>query len=221
MWRRRFVGLASALAVIAVTACSSGGGTTAPNMVPAPSGATGQSTSRLQATTAPSKRIQDIYARKAVSRGSIQDPLANWVFLEPLAVTDQAIFSVPPRVTGCASIDPIFGGFWYLSLTNFTVPVAAITLPACTLPSTSSSSIARVHPDAIAPAGNGNIYIVEINVGFIYLSTTPIAGPAVNGGPTSFLLGPINGNLTFNQYSIYAFFLAEWTGSGAPTTQTI
>jgi hypothetical protein len=222
MWRHRLVGFGSVLALLAVTAC--GGGGVAPNLVPPGSGQSGQSTSRFQATTPPSKRIQDIYARKAVQRGSIQDPLANWVFLEPLSVTDstQVLFSAPLSITKCATpIDPIFGGNWYLSLTNFTLPVSTISLPSCTLPATTSSTLAKARPDAIAPAGNGNIYIVEIDAGLIYLSTTPIAGPALNGGPSTFLFGPENGNLSFSQFSVYAFFLAEYTGTGTPTTVTI
>jgi hypothetical protein len=219
-WDLRFRTILGVVTIVVLAACSGGG---ASNITPSSvTGANGQGTSRFQPTTAPSKRIQDIYTRKAVQRGSFQDPLANWIFLEPLSASDaaQISFGVPLSVTKCASIDPIFDGRWYLSLTNFTLPVLTITLPSCTLPAT-SSSVAKARPDAIAPSGNGNIYIVEIDAGLIYLSTTPIAGPALDGGPSTFLLGPINGNIGFSQFSVYAFFLAEYTGTGTPTTVTI
>jgi hypothetical protein len=220
-WDLRFRTLLGAAVIVILAACSGGAGS---SITPSSTAAgAGQSASRLQSTAAPSQRIQDLYARKAVQRGSLQDPLANWVFLEPLAATDstQVLFSTLGSVTSCANpIDPIFGGHWYLSLTNFTLPVSTISLPSCTLPA-SVASLAKARPDAIAPAGNGNIYIVEIDAGLIYLSTTPIAGPALNGGPSTFLFGPFNGNLSFDQFSVYAFFLAEYTGTGTPTTVTI
>lgn len=221
MWRRQLAGIASALAIVALAACA-GGGTS--SVVPVqgpqqPAGPTGASTSRLVTTTTPQKQIQAIYARKAVARGSIKDPLANWVFVEPLAVTDQAVFSVPSFVTKCAKIDPIFQGLWYLSLSNFSDPLSQITIPGCTLPATTSSDVARYHSDAVLPSGNGNVYIVEIDVGFISLTTTPVAGPAI--GASTFTFGRLETNLAFQSFHLYSFFVAEYTGTGTPTTVSI
>lgn len=220
MWRHRFVGIASTLAVIVLTACG-GGGTS--NMTPAsqPAGPIGQSASRLQTTAAPDQQVRSIYARASIKRGAPKDPLANWVFLEPLAATDAAVFSVPPWVKKCASIDPIFRGLWYLSLSNFTDPLAQISLPSCTIPSTTSSDVAGAyHNDSILPVGNGNIYIVEIDVGFISLTTTPIAGPALGAGST-FLFGTDESSLMIQKFHLYAFFVAEYTGKGQPATVSI
>jgi len=222
MWRRLF-GIVGALAFVALAACSGGGTSPSPLPVTPAGGSTGsgaQSTSRLQSAAAPSQQIQDLYTRKSITRGSVKDPLANWVFLEPLAATDQAVFSVPSWVTQCAAINPIFGGLWYLSLSNFTDTLGQTTLPSCTIPATTSADAANRHPDAIIPTGNGNIYIVEIDVGFISLTTSPIAGPALGSGST-WLFGSINGTLTFQRFHLYAFFLAEYTGTGSPTTQSI
>ena len=210
----------AAAGIVLASGCA--GGSTS-SLVPGQSGGgIGQSTSRLQATSAPTQQVRNIESRDAVG-GTPQDPLANWTFLEPLAVTDSAAFSVPPRVTKCSVIDdPIFGGLWYISLSNFSAPLSQIQLPSCTLPATASSIIAaNYRSDAIAPAGNGNIYIVEIDVGIISLATTPIAGPASDATGTTFVFGNLESDLTFQKDHLYAFFLAEYTGTGQPTTVSI
>ncbi len=222
MWRPRLVGIACAVAVIALAACS-GGGTSSVTPSLQPGGTAPQSTSRLMATSAPDQQIRNIQAHAAsVKRTPPPNPFANWVFLEPLAVTDTAAVSVPPWVTKCASIDPIFGGLWYLSLSNFTVPLQAVTIPSCTLPAslTSEAVAGAFHPDAIVPSGNGNIYIVEVDVGLISLTTTPVAGPALGTGAT-FLFGPDESSFIIQKYHVYAFFVAAYTGTGSPPTVSI
>lgn len=222
MWGRRLVGIAGALAAIALAACA-GGGTSGITPTVQPGGAIGQSTSRLQATSAPDLQVRTIQAHAAaVSHTPPPNPLANWVFLEPLAVTDTAAVSVPPWVKKCTSISPIFGGLWYLSLSNFTVPLQAVTIPSCTLPASSTTSAVAglYHPDAIVPSGNGNIYIVEVDVGLISLTTTPVGGPALGTGAT-FLFGPLESSLTIKKDHVYAFFVAEYTGTGTPATVSI
>ena len=216
-WNRWMPAAVAAAAITLAAGCAGGSSSLVPGQQSA--GST-QTSSRLTTTSAPSKRVQEIYARKAVSRGTVQDPLANWVFLEPVAITDTAAFSVPSWVTGCSSIDPIFGGLWYLSLSNFSTPLSSISLPSCTLPASASTDVA-LHRDGLLPSGNGNVYIVELNVGFISLSTTPIAGPALNGNNSTFLLASLQNSLAFQQFHLYAFFLAEYTGTGTPTTESI
>ena len=70
------------------------------------------------------------------------------------------------------------------------------------------------------PTGNGNIYIVEIDVGLISLTTTPVAGPSLGTGAT-FLFGPDESSVTIQKDHIYAFFVAAYTGTGTPTTVSI
>jgi hypothetical protein len=221
-WNRLMVaGIAAAS--IALAAGCAGGSSTSPLAVgQQPTGSSDQITSRLQATSAPSERIADIERKAGVTRGTPQDPLANWVFVEPLAISDaggNATISVPSFVTGCASIDPILGGLWYLSLSSFDLNFYQQQFPACTLPSTASVNVAK--RDGVPVSGGGNVYIVQLDVGLISLSTTPVAGPALDGANDTFLIGSINPTLTFEPWHIYAYFLAEYTGTGTPATQSI
>jgi hypothetical protein len=220
-WHRFMVAAFTAASITLAAGCAGGSSTSPLGTGQQPVGSSGQTASRLQSTTAPSERVQDIKKRAGVTRGDSRDPLANWIFVEPLAIADtngNAITSVPQWVTQCASIDPIFDGVWYLSLSNFSLNFAQQQFPSCTLPSTSASDVAK--RDGVPVSGNGNVYIVEIDVGLISLTTTPVAGPALAAGNT-FLIGTIDSTLTFDQFHLYAFYLAEYTGTGTPTTQSI
>lgn len=220
MVRNRWI--AASLAAVLTLAAGCAGGSSTSSPVPAqPGSPVGNTSSRLTTTSAPSQRVSSIYTRNTVKRGSVQDPLANWVFVEPLAVDDSADFSVPSWVSQCASIDPIFGGLWYISWSDFSTPLSVVSLPGCTLPSTSSSDLAKYHGLTLTPGGNGNTYIVELDVGLFSLSATPIAGPALDSPNGQFVLASLQNSLTFQKFHLYAFFLAEYTGSGTPTAQSI
>lgn len=221
MVRNRWIAVAFAATAIALAAGCAGGSSTSSLVPGQPSADTPSQSTRLAPTSAPANQISELEQRKGVTRGTPEDPLANWVFLAPLAISDVSgtgVFNLPSFVTRCSSIDPIFGGLWYLALSNFSVTVPQVQLPGCAIPSTTSSV---AHRDGVLPAGNNNIYIVEIDLGIFSLSTTPLEGPAVLGANNSFVFGEQTDSLSFQSWNLYAFFIAEYTGTGTPSTQSI
>ncbi len=202
MWRRRLVGIATALAVIVLTACGGGTSSIAPATGVGPSNdAIAAPPAGLEITQAPTARIKQIDAAK----GRDDLNLGDWQFEEPLQVVSDDTLSLPFFVKTCTPSNPLFG-IWYLSLTNFSVAQQPVTIPACTFNSKGVSV--------------ANFYIIEVDVSLSGVVISTLSQP-VQVDP--------NGEWTFSanakEYSfaadnIYAFWVANYTGTGTPPYST-
>jgi hypothetical protein len=185
------------LATLLVAGCS--GGATAPPLGQAASDST-QSSQHFQATSlqaADVKKVDDAIG----GSGSAQP---TWQFLQPLDISDSGALSVPKNARDCAAGNQI-AAIWYVALHSFTLPNNGATLPACTF---AASAQRR---GKLAPAAYNNFYIVEMNVGPLSASITPIAGPFVNDGSVWYFQ-PEAANLSFTGFGLYSFFIASYTG---------
>lgn len=200
-WDRQLRIVVSAAAIAVLAASCSGGmsgidpqaaGGTANDTLPAPP-------KELQVTQAPSATIKQVDAAKG--RDDIK--LGQWLYEVPLAVTSNESLTSLPFLNVCeASPSPLIG-FWYLALSNVTVAQQPVTIPACKF-TTKSPSIA-------------NFYIVEVDVSLAGVVVTPLSQPVVASGDT----WTFNANAkayTFAADNIYAFWVADYTGTGTPAS---
>lgn len=200
MWRRRFVGIASALVMIALTACG-GGGTS--NMAP-PTTGNGAAPdvappSPLQLTQAPTATIKKIDAEKRRD-----DTLGPWQFEEPLQVGANYSLSVPFYVRSCTPQLPLLAP-WYLVLQTLEVPQSPVTIPACTFT-----------PKNVSIA---NFYIVQVDVDLQALTVTvsPLSSAVVVSGKNQWTFNADQKIFTFNPYNVYSFWVANYMEAGTPS----
>jgi hypothetical protein len=224
-WDRPFRVLVSAAAIAALAACAGGTSNIAPTASVGTSNDAIAPPQGLQATAAPASRFNQIEAQArpdavgpTPSPSPTEDPLTNWQLLEPLYVSTNMTFGVPPWVRQCATISPL-QGLWFVALFNFSTSLSQFDLPECTIPSPSPSQwFTKVRPNAILPSTR--LYVVEFDVSLFSITSTPIASES----PTSsgeFVMQPLQSTITFQRDHLYAFFLGEWLNAPPAVTESI
>jgi hypothetical protein len=179
--------------------CAGGSAPTALPLVQ--QGAPNSVSQHFRTTTPPSASMEKI-------REALGGPSApTWQLLEPLDISNTATFSPAQNPNTCSPINALFG-VWYVALGSFTLPLNGVTLPPC---STATPPPWQRLPGSPASATYNNLYIVELSIVGFSVNVTPIAGPVLNSGSTSYFQ-PLESSLGFSNYGLYSFYVASYTG---------
>ena len=202
-WDRQLRIVVSAAAIAVLAACSGGmssmapasGGGTSADTVPAPP-------KELQVTQAPTATIKQVDAAK----GRDDLNLGQWRYEVPLAVTSGYSLTSLSFLNTCQNAPSPLFGFWYLTLSSITVAQQPVTIPACRFTSKATSV--------------ANFYIVQVDVSLSGIVVTPLSQPVVVSGNTWTFYANAKA-YTFAADNIYAFWVANYTGTGTPTSSPL
>lgn len=200
MFRRVLRSIASIVALTTlVYGCSAGAGqSTVPS---AGSGASNGTMTHFRTATAAEKAEP----RPSLSIGSkipAKDTKGNpgtYTLVTFLTTDDSLDFSNNEK--SCDST--ISDAPWYLALGNFSLPIQTTTLNECF---DSSGNV---------PSAQNGLYIVKVGIGFFDLSVEPLSGPA-DDSSGAWVFSPLEKSTKFQFATFYTFFVASWSGSGAP-----
>jgi hypothetical protein len=191
-----------ALAALAASLCACSG-TAGQSFAPSayPGGATQAIHFRPATAAERAARARVLSAGKRIAGKDAFGNPGYYTLIDWLTSDDNLNFSTAGKVCDSSLQDATL----YVALTDFTLPVPQTELPPC------------VQNGTVA---TGNLYIVRVEVGLLYLSVEPLSGQA-NASTGYWIFTPLEKSADFSAYSVYTFFVASWSGSGTPPTINI